>query len=102
MKDERLPKIVLLGQSSRAKLKAGCLCLGLEDIIKKDLKEMGTLWAGVKRESLNRIGWRRSMHSCVGLKQFGAVVSEKSKSFIKGDSFYIQLSKYTLFCLMVW
>jgi hypothetical protein len=50
MKDDRLPKIVLFGQPSRAKRKAGRPRLGWEDFIKKDLKEMGTSWAGVKRE----------------------------------------------------
>ena len=41
MKDDRLPKIVLFGQPSRAKRKAGRPRLGWEDVIKKDLKEMG-------------------------------------------------------------
>ena len=42
MKDDRLPKVVLFDQPSRAKRKAGRPRLGREDIIKKDLKEMGT------------------------------------------------------------
>ena len=75
MKDDRLPKIVLFGQPSRAKRKAGRPRLGWEDVIKKDLKEMGTSWAGVKREALNRLGWRRSVRSCVGLRRLGAAVS---------------------------
>jgi len=75
MKDERLPNIVLFGQLPRAKWKAGCLCLGWKDIIKKYLKEIGTSWEGVKRGSLNGLGWRRSMCSCVGLRQVGAVVN---------------------------
>ena len=54
MKDDRLPKIVLFGQPSGATQKAGCPCLGREDVINKDLKEMGTSWEGVKREALNR------------------------------------------------
>jgi hypothetical protein len=62
-------------QPSRAKRKAGRPCLGWEDVIKKDLKEMGTSWAGVKRETLNRLGWQRSVRSCVGLRWLGAVVS---------------------------
>jgi len=45
------------------------------DITKKDLQEMGTSWEGVKREALNGLGCRRSLHSCVGLRQLGAVVS---------------------------
>ena len=75
MKDDRLPKIVLFGQPSGATRKAGCPCLGWEDVINKDLKEMGTSWDGVKREALNRLGWRRSVRSCVGLRWLGAAVS---------------------------
>ena len=37
-------------------------------------KEMGIAWEGVKREALNRLGWR-SDDSCVGLRQLGATVS---------------------------
>ena len=59
MKDDRLPKIVPFGYLSRAKRKAGRRCLGWEDVIKKDLKETGTSWEDVKREALNRLGWRR-------------------------------------------
>jgi hypothetical protein len=75
MKDGRLPKIVLFGQPSRAKPKAGRPRLGWEDVIKKDLKEIGTSWEGAKREALNRLGWRRSVRSCVGLRQLGAAMS---------------------------
>ena len=45
MKDDRLPKIVLFDQPSRAKQIVGRPRLGWEDVIKKDLKEMGTSWA---------------------------------------------------------
>jgi hypothetical protein len=75
MKDDRLPKIVLFGQPSRAKRKAGRPLLGWEDVLKKDFKEMRTSWEGVKRESLNRLGWRRSMHSGLGFRRRGAAVS---------------------------
>jgi len=51
----RLPKIVLFSQPSRAKWKAGRPWLGWEDV-KKDLREMGTSWEGVKRDALNRLG----------------------------------------------
>ena len=74
MKDDRLPKIVLFGQPSGATRKAGRPFLGWEDVINKDLKEMGTSWEGVKREALNRLGWR-SVRSCVGLRRLGAAVS---------------------------
>ena len=75
MKDNRLPKSVLFGQPSGATRKAGRPCLGWEDVINKDLKEMGTSWEGVRRETLNRLGWRRSVRSCVGLRRLGAAVS---------------------------
>ena len=61
MKDDKLPKIVLFGQLSWAKRRACHPQLGWEDVIKKDLKEMGTSWEGVKKEALNRLGWRRSV-----------------------------------------
>ena len=75
MKDDRLQKIFVFGQPPRAKLKAGRPHLGWGDVIKKDLKKMGTSWKGVNREALNRLGWSRSMRSCVGLRRFGATVS---------------------------
>ena len=56
MKDDRLPNIVLFGLPSRAKWKAGRPRLGWDDVIKKDLKEFGT-----SRETLSRLGWRRSV-----------------------------------------
>ena len=74
MKDERLQKIVLFGHPSGTKQKAGRPRLGWEDIINKDLKEMETSWEGVKREALNRLGWRRSVRNCV-LRRLGAAVS---------------------------
>ena len=75
MKDDKLPKIVLFGQPSGATQKAGRPCLGWEDVINKDLKEMGTSWEGVKREASNRLGWRRSVRSYVGLRRLGAAVN---------------------------
>ena len=68
MKDDRLPKIVLFGQPTGAKQKAGHPYLGWEDVINKDLKEIGTSCEDIKRETLNRLGWRRSMHSYIGLR----------------------------------
>jgi hypothetical protein len=75
MKDDRLPKIVLFDQLSRAKRKAGRPRLGRDDVIKKDLNEMGTSWEVVKREALNRLGWRWSVRSCVSLRRLGVAVS---------------------------
>ena len=75
MKDDRLPKIVLFAQPLGATRKAGRPRMGWEDVINKNLKEMGTSWEGVKREALNRLGWRRSVRSCVGLRRLGAAVS---------------------------
>ena len=74
-KDDRLLKIILFGQPSGAKRKAGCPRLGWENVINKDVKEMRTSWEGEKREALNRLGWRRNVHSSVGLRRLGAAVS---------------------------
>jgi len=49
MKYDRLPKIVLFGQPYRAQRKAGRPWLGWGDVIKKNLKKMGTSWDGVNR-----------------------------------------------------
>ena len=43
--------------------------MGLEDVARKDLREMVISWEGVKREDLNRLGRKRSLHNCVGLRQ---------------------------------
>ena len=75
MKDEKLPKIVLFGQLSKTRGKAGRPRLGWKDVTKKDLKEMGTSWEGIKRDALNRLGWRRSVRSCIGIRRLGAAVS---------------------------
>jgi len=74
MKDDRSLKIFLFDQPSRAIRKAGHPRLGWEDVIKKDFKEMGTSWEGVKKGALNRSGWRRSVHFCVGPRQLGSTV----------------------------
>jgi hypothetical protein len=39
---------------------------------KKGFKGNQNFREGVKREDLNRFGWRRSIFSCVGLEQLGA------------------------------
>ena len=75
MNDDRLPKIFLFGELSRAKRKKARPRLGWEDVIKKDLKEMGVSWEGVKRGALNRLGCRRGLRSFVGLRWLGDVVS---------------------------
>jgi hypothetical protein len=74
MKDNRLPKIVFFGLPSRPKRKSGRPRLGWGDVIKKDLRELGTSQEGVKRETLNRFGWRRSVLSCVGLRRLYAAL----------------------------
>ena len=74
MKDDRLTKVVLFGQPSRTKRKAGRPRLGWENVAWKDLREMGTSrW--VKREVLNRLGLRRTVRSCTGIRRPGAAVS---------------------------
>ena len=64
LKDNRLQKKVLFGQPSRAKQKTAHTRMGWEDVINKNLKEMGTFWDSVKRETLNRFGWRRNLRLC--------------------------------------
>ena len=56
LKDERLPKIVLFGQQSKAKWKAGRQPLWWEDFVKRNLRETGTSWEDVKSKALNRLG----------------------------------------------
>ena len=65
MKDDRLPKIVLSANCLGLKPKAGRPRLRWEDVIKKDFKEMEISWEGLKREALNKLGWRRSVRSCL-------------------------------------
>ena len=75
MKDNRFPKMVLLGRPAGAEWKAVRPRLGWEDVMNKDLKEIGTSLDGVRREVLNRLVWKRSVRSRVGLRRFGAAVS---------------------------
>jgi hypothetical protein len=78
MKDDRLPKIVFFGQPSRANQRAGVLWLWWKDVVKKDLRGMGTSWEGVKREVLNELGWR----VCIALLALGKIrfIAEKRLS----------------------
>ena len=66
MKDDRVPKIALVGQPSRTKQKACRPRIGWVDVVRKDLRKMRASWECVKSEALNRLGRRRSVHSCVG------------------------------------
>ena len=63
MKDYKLPKIVLVGQPSRAKTKRKSSPGGWEDTARKDLREIGTFFGGggggVNREVLDRLGRRK-------------------------------------------
>ena len=74
IKDARLKKSVIFGQLSRTKRKAG-RPHRLEDVERKYLIEMGILWEGVKREALNRLGWRRSVGIYACLRWSGVAVS---------------------------
>jgi len=56
MKDDKFLKIVLFGKPSCTKQKAGHPWFGWEDVIKKDLMEIGTSWEGARMEALNRLG----------------------------------------------
>ena len=72
MKNDRLPKIVLFCQVSRARRTEGCPRFGWEDKVK--FKINGVSWDGAKREVLDRLEWRRSVRSFVGLRWLGAAV----------------------------
>ena len=74
MKDDRLPKIVLVGQPSRAKQKAGRPRIGWKDVVRKDLRGIRTSWEVVKKKALNILGWRRCLRNYVGLMQLGAAL----------------------------
>ena len=49
--------------------------MGWEEVVRKDLKEMGTSSYGIKREDVNRLGWRMRTRRCVGLRWLGPAVS---------------------------
>ena len=70
----QIAKIILVGQTSRAKRKAGHLQMRWGDVAKNDLIETGTSWKGVKKEALNRLGQRKRVRGCVGLRQLGTAV----------------------------
>ena len=65
MRDDRLPKIILVDQLSWAKQKADHLQWDGK-IPKERFKGSVTSWESVKREALNRLGRKRSVRSCVG------------------------------------
>jgi len=46
-----------------------------QDVVRKDLKEIGTSWEGEKRNELKRLGWRKSVRSCVSFRRLGAALS---------------------------
>ena len=75
MKDSRFSKIVLVGQRFRPKQTAGRPLGKWEDDEWKDFRESETSREGVKREVLNKVAWRRSMVSCVGIRRCGLAVS---------------------------
>ena len=66
---------VIATYSSGTKRKTRCPQIGWEDLARKNLKETKTSREKIKSEALTKLGWRRSVHSCVSLIQLGAVVS---------------------------
>jgi len=54
--DDRLLKVVLVGQLPRAKLKACPPQLGWKYVVKKYSIKKGTTWEGVKKEAIDRLG----------------------------------------------
>ena len=61
MKDGRLTKIIIVGQSSRVKRNQVVSELGIK-------METGTSRKGAKKDALNRLGLRRSMRTYFGLR----------------------------------
>ena len=49
--------------------------LGLQEVVRTDLREIATPWKRVKCEAFNRLRFRRSMRSCVALMPRGAAAS---------------------------
>jgi len=48
MKDDRSSKILILGQQLRAKKNARLIQMGLKEAVRKDFREIGTPWEGLK------------------------------------------------------
>ena len=72
MRDDRLPKIVLVRQPPRVKQKR---VVPEKSARMSEGKIKKKNWENIKRNALNRLGWRRSMRSYVGLRRRGAVLS---------------------------
>jgi len=66
---------VFFGQPSKTKWKAGRPRLGLEDVVREDLREIGTSGENIRREAVNRLGWTSSLCCFVCLMQLGVAVS---------------------------
>ena len=89
MKDDKFPKIVLFDQPYRAKQKAGRSRMGWEEVVRKDLREIGTYWEGERRRL--RIDWD-GRRMCVAVSASGnwllqsVVSSSSSIQCIKSNS----------------
>ena len=70
-KNDRLPYIVLFGQSSTTKRKIAFTRMGGDEVVRYDLMEIENSWEGLKREALIRLGWRKSSRSCFGIRRLG-------------------------------
>jgi hypothetical protein len=51
--------------SFSAKRKAGHPRMEWKEVVRKDFRRIGSSWEGIKRDALNRLGWRRSEPCCV-------------------------------------
>jgi len=49
--------------------------VGWEGVIRNNPKKNGNSWEGLKSDALNRLEWRRSLWSGVGLRRFVAKVN---------------------------
>ena len=68
IKDDVLPRTAIFGQPSGAKWKTSRRCLRWEVVIKKYLRKMRISGEGLKMQALNRLEWRKSVRSCIGLR----------------------------------
>lgn len=75
MTDERLPRLLLFGKPQEGRKKAGRPVMGWEEVIRKDLKNIGLSWEVAKVEAQNRGGWRRSVRQSTVLRRLPAAMS---------------------------
>jgi hypothetical protein len=46
-----------------------------EEVLRKDLNEIGTPWEGIKSEAFNRLEWRKSVRIYIGLRRLSTALT---------------------------